>query len=201
VGRPSACWRVTAKTRNGGHIERLAVARIRHSARPVFTTRTTSPPTRNATRPARDTACAATCTGAVLDVWPDAQAVALQERVRAAIRTTRGDAALQHVGGRLHMSLGYSYDSASSDSLNSRLRGDHTAPVAAARGHPASAERPFRDRPGHWHLEVELRTTRRNPPRRLTADHRAGPLVVEAPKAPSRPCGTGSSSPSVSAIS
>lgn len=60
--------------------------------------------------------------GAVLDVWPDDRAVALQERVRAAIRTTRGDAALQHVGGRLHMSLGYSYDSASSDSLNSRLR-------------------------------------------------------------------------------
>ena len=60
--------------------------------------------------------------GAVLDVWPDAQAVALQERVRAAIRTTRGDTALQHDGGRLHMSLGYSYDSASSDPLNSRLR-------------------------------------------------------------------------------
>ncbi|MEU6353117.1 2'-5' RNA ligase family protein [Streptomyces sp. NPDC047072] len=60
--------------------------------------------------------------GAVLDVWPDAQAVALQERVRAVIRTNRGDTALQHAGGRLHMSLGYSYDSANSDSLNSRLR-------------------------------------------------------------------------------
>lgn len=60
--------------------------------------------------------------GAVLDVWPDDQAVVLQERVRAAIRTTRGDAALQHVGGRLHMSLGYSYDAANSDPLNSQLR-------------------------------------------------------------------------------
>ncbi|MCZ0990427.1 2'-5' RNA ligase family protein [Streptomyces diastatochromogenes] len=60
--------------------------------------------------------------GALLDVWPDAQAVALQGRVRAAIRTARGAAALQHDGGRLHMSLGYSYDSANSDSLNSRLR-------------------------------------------------------------------------------
>ncbi|WP_448334011.1 2'-5' RNA ligase family protein [Streptomyces sp. DSM 41534] len=60
--------------------------------------------------------------GAVLDVWPDAQAVALQERVRTAIRTTRGDGALLHDGGRLHMSLGYSWDTANSDPLNSRLR-------------------------------------------------------------------------------
>lgn len=59
---------------------------------------------------------------AVMDVWPDAQAVALQEQVRTAIRTTRGDAALLHDGGRHHMSLGYSYDAANSDPLNSRLR-------------------------------------------------------------------------------
>ena len=78
--------------------------------------------TPKATRAAGDTASAATCTGAVLVVWPDAQAVALQERVRAAIRTTRGDATLQHVGGRLHMPLGYSCDSASAGSLNSRPR-------------------------------------------------------------------------------
>jgi len=60
--------------------------------------------------------------GAVLDVWPEDQAVALQDRVRAAIRTTRGDTALQHDGGRLHIQLGYSYHAANSDSLNSRLR-------------------------------------------------------------------------------
>ena len=60
--------------------------------------------------------------GAVMDVWPEDQAVALQERVRAAVRATRGDAALLHKGGRLHMSLGYSYDTANSDPLNSRLR-------------------------------------------------------------------------------
>ncbi|MGW0672537.1 hypothetical protein [Streptomyces sp. NPDC002746] len=60
--------------------------------------------------------------GAVLDVWPEDQAVALQERVRAAIRATRGDAALQHNGGRIHCSLGYSYDTANSDRLNSALR-------------------------------------------------------------------------------
>lgn len=60
--------------------------------------------------------------GAIMDVWPDAQAVALRERVRAAIRTARGDAALLHDGGRLHMSLGYSYGTANSDPLNSQLR-------------------------------------------------------------------------------
>lgn len=60
--------------------------------------------------------------GAVLDVWPEDQAVALQERVRSAIRATRGDAALQHSGGRIHCSLGYSYASANSDRLNSALR-------------------------------------------------------------------------------
>jgi hypothetical protein len=60
--------------------------------------------------------------GAVLDVWPEDQAVALQDRVRAAIRATRGNAALQHDGGRIHCSLGYSYDTASSDRLNGALR-------------------------------------------------------------------------------
>ncbi|WP_180685860.1 2'-5' RNA ligase family protein [Streptomyces gossypiisoli] len=60
--------------------------------------------------------------GAVLDLWPEGQAVDLQENVRKAIRSTRGDAALQHSGGRLHMSLGYSYDTSDSDALNSRLR-------------------------------------------------------------------------------
>ncbi|MFD9223398.1 hypothetical protein ACFWDI_26105 [Streptomyces sp. NPDC060064] len=60
--------------------------------------------------------------GAVLDLWPEHEAAVLQERVRSAIRTVRGDTALQHNGGRLHMSLGYSYDTGDSDVLNSRLR-------------------------------------------------------------------------------
>ncbi|MEU3402932.1 2'-5' RNA ligase family protein [Streptomyces sp. NPDC006670] len=60
--------------------------------------------------------------GAVLDVWPDDEAVALQERVRSAIRSTRGETALQHQTGRPHMSLGYAYDSGDSDELNSTLR-------------------------------------------------------------------------------
>jgi hypothetical protein len=60
--------------------------------------------------------------GAVLDVWPEGEAVALQERARSAIRTTRGPRALQHDGGRLHCQLGYSFRAANSDPLNSRLR-------------------------------------------------------------------------------
>lgn len=60
--------------------------------------------------------------GAVLDVWPEADTVALIERIRTAIHTTRGDQALRHSGGRPHISLGYGYGSASSDPLNSELR-------------------------------------------------------------------------------
>jgi hypothetical protein len=60
--------------------------------------------------------------GVVLDVWPEADMVALIERIRKAIRKTRGDRALQHSGGRPHISLGYSYSSTSSDPLNSELR-------------------------------------------------------------------------------
>lgn len=60
--------------------------------------------------------------GAVLDVWPEDQAVALQKRVQAAIRAARGDGALQHNGGRIHCSLGYSYDTMNPDRLNSALR-------------------------------------------------------------------------------
>ncbi|MEU4174709.1 hypothetical protein [Streptomyces sp. NPDC026589] len=60
--------------------------------------------------------------GVVLDVWPEADTVALIDRIRSAIRKTRGDAALQHSGGRPHISLGNSYGTVSSDPLNSELR-------------------------------------------------------------------------------
>ncbi|GAA2312563.1 hypothetical protein Scani_00170 [Streptomyces caniferus] len=60
--------------------------------------------------------------GAVLDVWPEEDTLALIEKVRTAVRKTRGDEALQHSGGRPHISLGYSYGSASSDPLNTDLR-------------------------------------------------------------------------------
>lgn len=58
----------------------------------------------------------------MLDVWPEADTVALIGRIRSGIRKARGDDALQHSGGRPHVSLGYSYHSASSDPLNSELR-------------------------------------------------------------------------------
>lgn len=60
--------------------------------------------------------------GVVLDVWREADTVALIERIRSAIRTARGDQALRHSGGRPHISLGYGYGSASSDPLNGELR-------------------------------------------------------------------------------
>lgn len=62
--------------------------------------------------------------GVVLDVWPEADTVALIERTRRAIRKVRGDKALQHSGGRPHISLGCSYGSVSSDPLNAELRNE-----------------------------------------------------------------------------
>ena len=60
--------------------------------------------------------------GALLDTWPDDELVAAQITVRDALREVRGPAAIQHDGGRMHMSLGYSYDTADSDPLQSALR-------------------------------------------------------------------------------
>ncbi|MFJ7279760.1 2'-5' RNA ligase family protein [Kitasatospora sp. NPDC098663] len=60
--------------------------------------------------------------GALLDLHPDGDLLALRERVRQAIHETRGPGALLHHGGRPHLSLGYAYDTASSDTLQSALR-------------------------------------------------------------------------------
>ncbi|MFB6984500.1 2'-5' RNA ligase family protein [Streptomyces sp. NPDC056304] len=60
--------------------------------------------------------------GAVLDVWPDGRAVALQDRVREVIRTVRGEHAVMPTAGRPHFSLGYAYAEADSDPLSSVLR-------------------------------------------------------------------------------
>ncbi|MEU8542957.1 2'-5' RNA ligase family protein [Streptomyces sp. NPDC048717] len=60
--------------------------------------------------------------GIVIDVWPDEDIIALTDKIRTAIRQTRGDTALRHSGGRPHISLGYAHAAASSDPLNSRLR-------------------------------------------------------------------------------
>ncbi|ROQ70228.1 hypothetical protein EDD93_4740 [Streptomyces sp. 840.1] len=88
--------------------EVVEALRAELSGMPVFTTEV-GPPIGNVA-------------GVVLDVWPEADAVALIERVRSAIRKARGDGALQHSGGRPHISGGYSYGAASSDPLNSELR-------------------------------------------------------------------------------
>ncbi|MFJ4572125.1 2'-5' RNA ligase family protein [Streptomyces sp. NPDC088846] len=60
--------------------------------------------------------------GCVLDVWPEDQVRELEHRVRAAVVRARGEDAIQHSGGRPHISLGYSYAAASSDKLNGELR-------------------------------------------------------------------------------
>lgn len=76
--------------------------------------------------------------GAVLDVWPEADAEVVREATRTAIRKARGEAALQHSGGRLHISLGYADGTGSSDRLNSRLRNEVTprrAPLLVDRVH------------------------------------------------------------------
>ncbi|MFG3112884.1 hypothetical protein ACGF4C_00630 [Streptomyces sp. NPDC048197] len=60
--------------------------------------------------------------GALLDLSPDAPLADLKGRVREAFREARGPETIQHDGGRHHMSLGYSWDTASSDTLQSALR-------------------------------------------------------------------------------
>ncbi|MFD9687264.1 2'-5' RNA ligase family protein [Kitasatospora sp. NPDC059088] len=60
--------------------------------------------------------------GAYLDLSPDEGLLDLRERVRAAIREVRGPGALLYDGGRPHISLGYAFDTASSDELQTALR-------------------------------------------------------------------------------
>ena len=81
----------------------------------------------------------------------------LQGRTRAAIRATRGDAALQHNGGRIHCSLGYSYDSASSDRLNSALRAPtpRRAPLYVDTLHLLNVRFEIAQDTGGWRLSWE----------------------------------------------
>ncbi|WUT01067.1 2'-5' RNA ligase family protein [Streptomyces sp. NBC_00708] len=60
--------------------------------------------------------------GALLDLAPDEPLVDLKGHVRDALIEARGRDVIQHDGGRPHMSLGYSWDTADSDSLQSALR-------------------------------------------------------------------------------
>ncbi|MFE2559951.1 hypothetical protein ACFXGT_28780, partial [Streptomyces sp. NPDC059352] len=81
--------------------------------------------------------------GRVMDVrvyWCELfrQCCMLARSTRTAIRKARGEAALQHSGGRLHISLGYADGTGSSDRLNSRLRNEITprrAPLLVDRVH------------------------------------------------------------------
>jgi hypothetical protein len=60
--------------------------------------------------------------GALLDLAPDEPLVDLKGRVQDAFVEARGPEVIQHDGGRHHMSLGYSWDAADSDPLQSALR-------------------------------------------------------------------------------
>ncbi|WP_437054889.1 2'-5' RNA ligase family protein [Streptomyces sp. enrichment culture] len=96
--------------------------------------------------------------GAVLDVWPEADTVALIKRVRSAIRKSRGETVLQHSGGRPHISLGYSYDAASSDPLNSELRNKVTprrATLVVDRVHLLDVAFTFDEGLGGWRMAWE----------------------------------------------
>ncbi|MFI1314561.1 2'-5' RNA ligase family protein [Streptomyces albidoflavus] len=76
--------------------------------------------------------------GVVLDVDPDEEVVVLQDRVRAAVRSARGEAALRHSGGRPHLQAGYSFGTTSSDPLNGVLRNEvatRRAPLEIDRVH------------------------------------------------------------------
>ncbi len=76
----------------------------------------------NATRPAGDTARAATWTGAILDTYPDLGLSALRNLVRNALWEVHDGPAITDSGGRGHASLGYAYGNADSDPLQSALR-------------------------------------------------------------------------------
>ncbi|MEU8954908.1 hypothetical protein AB0C93_11445 [Streptomyces sp. NPDC048518] len=96
--------------------------------------------------------------GAVLDIWPETDIVSLIERIRSAIRKVRGDEALQHPGGRPHISLGYSYGAASSDPLNSELRNKVTprrAPLLVDRVHLLDVAWTFDTELGGWRMTWE----------------------------------------------
>ncbi|NEB01889.1 hypothetical protein [Streptomyces sp. SID13726] len=63
--------------------------------------------------------------------------MALQNLVRAALWKARDTSAIAHEGGRGHASLGYAYDSADSDPLQSALRriSPSHAPLTVSRMH------------------------------------------------------------------
>ncbi|MFF2777059.1 hypothetical protein ACFVU3_19390 [Streptomyces sp. NPDC058052] len=96
--------------------------------------------------------------GVVLDVWPEAEAEVVREATRTAIRKARGEAALQHSGGRLHISLGYADGTGSSDRLNSRLRNEvvpRRAPMYVDRVHLLAVTWTEDEGSGGWRMSWE----------------------------------------------
>lgn len=75
--------------------------------------------------------------GALLDLSPDEPLVDLRGHVQNALIEARGPGVIQHDGGRHHMSLGYAYDAADSDPLQSALRtiAPSHAPLSVAQVH------------------------------------------------------------------
>ncbi|WP_432112711.1 hypothetical protein [Streptomyces sp. S1] len=97
----------------------------------------------------------ANASGAVLDMWPEEEAEAVREATRTAILKARGEAALQHSGGRLHISLGYADGTGSSDRLNSLLRNEvvpRRAPLFVDRVHLLAVTWTEDETSGGWRM-------------------------------------------------
>ncbi|MFG2836403.1 hypothetical protein ACGFYE_15575 [Streptomyces zaomyceticus] len=96
--------------------------------------------------------------GVVLDLWPEAEFEKVREATRTAIREVRGEAALQHQGGRGHFSVLYADGTGSSDQLNSRLRNEITprrAPLYVDRVHLVSVTWTEDEASGGWRMSME----------------------------------------------
>ncbi|MGW1158860.1 hypothetical protein ACWD48_11670 [Streptomyces sp. NPDC002519] len=85
--------------------------------------------------------------GALLDLSPDEPLVDLKGHVQNALVEARGREVLQHDGGRHHMSLGYSYNTADGDPLQSALRKIAPSHVPFHVAHVHLLEVAFHERP------------------------------------------------------
>ncbi|MFI6803811.1 2'-5' RNA ligase family protein [Streptomyces luteogriseus] len=99
--------------------------------------------------------------GALLDTYPDHQLTALQNLARAALWEVHDAPAISHDGGRGHMSLGYAFDEADSDPLQSALRRitPSHAPLTVSRLHLLDVRWTAHPRPDggvRWEMTWEL---------------------------------------------
>lgn len=97
-------------------------ARMRHRTPTNGGTRASCLPLRNPTRPAGDTACAATCSGVIADLAPDENLAALQTAARAGTRAALGDEACRYQWGLQHLTTAYAHAEADSDAAQRILR-------------------------------------------------------------------------------